>query len=130
MTYTVSLQAVKVSVGAGAVVVVAAVVVEVAGGSVTAAVVVAAVVVAAVVVAAVVVEDGVLGLLASSELPGVSTGISDLVSSGSLSLPLPQAAREASGRELRVQLMELKPQERAVRSLDELRAHKEVKFIN
>ena len=41
-----------------------------------------------------------------------------------------QAAREASGRELRVQLMELKPQERAVRSLDELRAHKEVKFIN
>lgn len=41
-----------------------------------------------------------------------------------------QAAREVSGRELRVQLMELKPQERVQRSLDELRVHKEVKFIN
>ena len=41
-----------------------------------------------------------------------------------------RAAREVSGRELRVQLMELKPEERTLRSLDELRAHKEVKFIN
>jgi len=41
-----------------------------------------------------------------------------------------EAAREVSGRELRVQLMELKNEQRQQRSLEELRAHKEVKFIN
>lgn len=43
---------------------------------------------------------------------------------------LAAAARKLSGREMRVQLTELKNEERAVRSLEELRAHKEVKFIN
>lgn len=38
------------------------------------------------------------------------------------------AVREISGREMRVQLAELKPTEREPRSLDELRAYKEVRF--
>ena len=41
-----------------------------------------------------------------------------------------EAARELSGKELRVQLAELKNEERPLRSLEELRSHKEVKFIN
>ena len=40
-----------------------------------------------------------------------------------------EAAREISGRDLRVQLAELRPEQRQTRSLDELKKHKEVRFI-
>lgn len=43
---------------------------------------------------------------------------------------LAEAARSVCGREMRVQLLTLQPEERPLRSLDELRTHKEVKFIN
>ena len=41
-----------------------------------------------------------------------------------------QAAGELAGREIRVMLSELKPNERPQRDIDELRAYPEVKFIN
>ena len=40
-----------------------------------------------------------------------------------------QAAGELAGREIRVMLSELKPNERPQRDIDELRAYPEVKFI-